>query len=174
MFLKVQHGLETLGSTVANSVTLRWSAERPSAFALMSVILPKVHAVPFDLRLIQPLEGFDTACTVRLFCGKPGLDDSLRNEGDVPQLTPVRPSHHHPFLPQPHEIRSSSPMLLEGIALGAINVPPNYEVHHLVHRSQILEIRIVVLGEYKVVDSLESGATERRKRTLLVLGKNDV
>ena len=174
MLLEVQYRLETLSGTITNGVTLRWSAERPGAFALMSVILPKVHGIAFDLRLVQPLEGLCTACTVRLFSSKPGLDNSLRNESDIPQLTPVRPGHHHTFLPKPHEIRSSPSMLLESNALGAIDVPPNYEVHHLVDRSQVLEIRIVIFGEYKVVDSLESSPTKRREGALLVLGENEV
>ena len=65
-------------------------------------------------------------------------------------------------------------MLLESNALGAIDVPPNYHVHHLVSRPQVLEIRIFIFGEYKLVDPLESGATEWRKGTLFILGKDNV
>ena len=174
MFLKVQYSLQTFSSTVTNSVTLCWSAERPSSLALMTVILSIVHGIAFDLRLIQPLESLHTTCAVRLFCSEAGLDDGLGNEGDVPQLAPVRPSHHHAFLPEPHEIRASPSMLLESNALGTIDVPPDYEVHHLVDRPQVLEIRIAVLGEDKVVDPLKSSAAKRWKGTLLVLGKDDV
>ena len=52
VFLKVQYGLQTLSSTITNGIALRWGAKRPSAFALMSVILPEVHSVTLDLRLI--------------------------------------------------------------------------------------------------------------------------
>ena len=65
-------------------------------------------------------------------------------------------------------------MLLEGDALRTINPPPNDKVHHLVNRPEILEIRVVVLGEYKIVYSLESGATKRGKGALLVLGEDGV
>ena len=52
MFLKVQYGLQTLSSAITHGVTLRWSAERPSALALMSVIFAEVHGVALDLRLV--------------------------------------------------------------------------------------------------------------------------
>ena len=140
----------------------------------MPIILPKVHSVPFDLRLIQPLECFHAARAVRLLSGETGLDDSLGNECDIPQLTPVRPGHHHAFPPEPHEIGSSSSMLLEGVALGTIDVPPDYEVHHLVDRPQILEIGVVVFGKYEVVNPAESGTAKRGKGTLLVLGEDGI
>ena len=132
VFLKVQYSLQALGSAVADGVTLRRGAERPSTLALVPVILSRVHGIAFNLRLIQPLEGLHAAGAVRLLSSKSRLDDSLGNEGDIPQLTPVRPGHHHPFFRKPHEIGSSSPMLLESNALGTVDVPPNYEIHHLV------------------------------------------
>ena len=174
MFLEVQHGLQTLRSTIADGITLRWSTERPSALALMPVITPKVHSVALDLRLVQPLESLDAAHTVRLLGTKPGLNDGLRNERDIPQLTPIRPGHHHTLLPEPHEICPSSPVLLESNALWTVDDPSNDKVHHLVDGTQVLEIGIVVFGEDEVVDPLEGSTTERKKGTFLVLGEDDV
>lgn len=65
-------------------------------------------------------------------------------------------------------------MPLESLALGTIDIPPNYEVHHFVDRTQVLEIGVVVLGEYKIVDPLESGAAKGRKGTFLVLTEDHV
>ena len=65
-------------------------------------------------------------------------------------------------------------MLLESITLRTVDEPPNYEVHHLVDRSQVLEIGVIVFGKDEVVDPLEGGATERGKGTFLVLGEDDV
>ena len=140
----------------------------------MPVITPKVHSVALDLRLVQPLESLDAAHAVRLLGTKPGLDDGLRNERDIPQLTPIRPGHHHTLLPEPHEICPSSPVLLESNTLWTVDDPSNDKVHHLVDGTQVLEIGIVIFGEDEVVDPLEGSTTERRKGTLLVLGEDDV
>jgi hypothetical protein len=140
----------------------------------MPVILSKVHGIVLDLRLVQPLESLHAAGTIRLLSSKARLDDSLGNEGNIPQLTSVRPGHHHAFLPKPHEIGPPSSMFLEGDALGTINVPPNYEVHHLADRAQVLKIGVVVLGEYEVINPLESSATKWRERTILVLAEDDI
>jgi len=65
-------------------------------------------------------------------------------------------------------------VFLESNTLRTINVPPNYEVHHLVDRTQVLEIGVIVLGKDKVVNSLEGSATKWGKGTLFVLGEDDV
>ena len=65
-------------------------------------------------------------------------------------------------------------MLLKSITLRTIDPPPNYEVHHLVDGSQVLEIGVIVFGKYEVVDPLEGGATKRGKGTFLILGEDDV
>ena len=62
----------------------------------------------------------------------------------------------------------------ESVALGTVDMPPNYEVHHLVDGTQVLEIGVVVLGEYEVVNPVEGGATKRGKGALLVLTEDDV
>ena len=174
VLLKVQYSLQTLSGTIADGITLRRGAERPGTLTLMSVILPKVHSIALDLCLIQPLESFHATCTIRLLGSESGFDNSLGNESYIPQLTPVGTGHHHAFLRKPHKIGSSSSMLLERIAFRTIDVPPDYEVHHLVNGPKVLKVGVIVFGKYKVVNPLEGGTTKRGKGTLLVLGEDDI
>ena len=63
-----------------------------------------MHRVLPHLTLVQPPQRTQQRAPILVLVRQPALDERLTHEGYIPELTPVRPAHHHTLGPDPHEV----------------------------------------------------------------------
>ena len=125
-----------------------------------------------NLSLIQPFQRLNHTLLKLILFRQPRLNQRLCNEPRIPELTPVRPTHHHPLRTHPHEVLAFVHMLLVCEALSAFGVITRYEIEHFGDRSEGLIPCVLILHDDKAVRTREPFASERREDTVFVTGEN--
>lgn len=143
--LDIQCRLQTLTRAITNSVALLLRAEWPRPLRRMPILVLVVHGVLPNLTLLQPSEGLDQRVSILLLVCEPALHERLTHERDIPKLTPVRSTHHHPLGTNPHEVQPSELVHLICVRLGPFDVRATDEVEHLADGAECLVTSVLIL-----------------------------